>query len=132
MIAAAARSADRTLFALGADPQRIKWGIEVSRQARAEAGLDADGIRYGAYVNVVAHPDVAIARKLVIGSLSTFARFSVMHGTVSGPTTERLTELASVGLTKIIVIGPSAGSDREHARAAEREIVDAVLPALGG
>jgi hypothetical protein len=33
---------------------------------------------------VVAHPDVDVAR-LAGGGVATFARFSVMHGTVSGP-----------------------------------------------
>ena len=85
VIAAAARTADRVLLALGADPARLRWGIELARRARAEAGLDPAGFGFGAYVNVVAHPDVDVARRLASGALATFARFSVMHGTVSGP-----------------------------------------------
>ncbi len=42
-------------------------------------------IRIGAYLNVIAHPDLAVARTLVRGGLSTFARFSVMHGEVARP-----------------------------------------------
>ena len=56
--------------------------------AREEAGLDPDGIEFGAYVNVVVHPDIEIARQLASGSLTTFARFSVMHGDVAGPVDE--------------------------------------------
>jgi 5,10-methylenetetrahydromethanopterin reductase len=73
----AARHADRVLLALGADPERVRWGIETVRTA--------GGTRIGAFVNVVAHPDVAVARELASGGVATFARFSVMHGTVSGP-----------------------------------------------
>jgi 5,10-methylenetetrahydromethanopterin reductase len=87
VIAAAARSADRVLFALGADPERIGWGMEAARAARRDAGLDPDGIRFGAFVNCVAHADRATARALVRGGLTTFARFAVMHGDVAGPTT---------------------------------------------
>ncbi|HRE00365.1 MAG TPA: hypothetical protein PLV68_03645, partial [Ilumatobacteraceae bacterium] len=38
-----------------------------------------------AYVNVVCHPDRDTARRLVTSILSVFARFAVMHGTVTGP-----------------------------------------------
>lgn len=77
VIAVAARHADRVLLALGADPGRVRWGIETVRAA--------GGTSVGSFVNVVAHPDVAVARELASGGVATFARFSVMHGTVSGP-----------------------------------------------
>jgi 5,10-methylenetetrahydromethanopterin reductase len=77
VLAAAARHADRVLLALGADPERVRWGIETVRAAGGES--------VGAFVNVVAHPDVSVARELASGGVATFARFSVMHGTVSGP-----------------------------------------------
>lgn len=77
MLALAARHADRVLLALGADPGRVQWGIE---RVRADGGSSI-----GSFVNVVAHPDVAVARELASGGVATFARFSVMHGTVSGP-----------------------------------------------
>ncbi len=85
VIGAAARSADRVVFALGADPERLAWGIETARAAREQAGLDPAGIEFAAYLNIVAHPDVDEARAMVAGGLTTFARFSVMHGTVQGP-----------------------------------------------
>ena len=85
VIALAALHADRVMFALGADVERIAWGIGVARKARGDAGQDPDGIAFGAYVNCACHSDVGIARNLVRGGLTTFARFSVMHGTASGP-----------------------------------------------
>lgn len=88
VIAAAARSADRVMFALGADLDRLRWGIDLARQARVDAGLDPAGVSFGAYIQVVPHADVDVARTMVAGSLTTFARFSVMHGTVNGPVTD--------------------------------------------
>jgi 5,10-methylenetetrahydromethanopterin reductase len=85
VISVAARHADRVLFALGADPARVQWGIAVARAARLEAGLDPAGVRFGAFVNVVCLPDVGVARDLARGGLSTIARFAVMHGDVVGP-----------------------------------------------
>jgi 5,10-methylenetetrahydromethanopterin reductase len=77
VLAAAARHADRVLLALGADPDRVRWGIDTVRAA--------GGTSVGAFVNVVAHPDVAFARELASGGVATFARFAVMHGSITGP-----------------------------------------------
>ena len=88
VIAIAARHADRIMFALGADEERIAWGIDLARMTRREAGLDPDGINFGAYVPCGCHTDVATARDLIRGSLTTHARFSVMHGNASGPVSD--------------------------------------------
>jgi len=88
VIRIAALYGDRVMFTLGADPVRLKWGIELAKQARRDAGLDPDEIRFGAYLNAAAHPDIATARNLVRGGLTTFARFSVMHGPIAGPVSD--------------------------------------------
>ena len=85
IIGIAAVHAERVMFALGADTERIAWGIEVAKAARRDAELDPDDIRFGAYVNCVCHPDIDTARDLIKGAVSIFARFSVMHGTTVGP-----------------------------------------------
>ena len=85
VIALAALHADRIMFALGADAERIAWGVSLARETRRKAGLNPDGIAVGAYVNCACNPDIDKARDLVRGGLTTFARFSVMHGTASGP-----------------------------------------------
>jgi 5,10-methylenetetrahydromethanopterin reductase len=85
VIALSALHADRVMFTLGADLERLAWGITLARQTRKDAGLDPDGIAFGAYVNLGCHSDMAAARSLVRGGLTTFARFSVMHGKASGP-----------------------------------------------
>jgi 5,10-methylenetetrahydromethanopterin reductase len=80
VIEIAARFADRITFAVGANPERLRWGIQKARAARAAAGLDPESLRFGAYVNVAPHPDVAVARELVRGGVGTFAHFSGMRG----------------------------------------------------
>ena len=88
VIAIAALQADRIMFALGADEARLAWGIALAKETRTKAGLDPNGIAFGAYVNGACHPDIATARNLVRGSLTTFARFNVMHGTAAGPVSD--------------------------------------------
>lgn len=78
VIAMAAKYSDRVMFTLGAHPERLEWGISQARAARPDVAI-------GAYVNLVCHPDPATARALVRGGLTTFARFSVMHGEAQGP-----------------------------------------------
>jgi 5,10-methylenetetrahydromethanopterin reductase len=181
VIAMAAVFADRVTFAVGADPERLRWAADTARAARRDAGLDADAISFGAYVNVVPHRDRARARELAAGSLASFARFSVMHGTPTGPVAGgdrdvfeniarsydmgghfrhgspqsgaltddfvdrfgivgepdecagRLIELIrSTGLDRVVVVGPSAGADREEAAYAAACVREEILPAVRG
>ena len=81
----AAANADRVLLAVGADLDRVAWAVDQVRSINADVPI-------GAFVNVVAHPDVATARRLGAGGLATFARFSVMDGRVRTPTDERSRE----------------------------------------
>ncbi len=78
VIEVAARHADRVSLALGADPERVAWGI-------AQAHAVASDVAIGAFVNVVCHDDRDTAHALASGSTSTFARFNVMHGSTHGP-----------------------------------------------
>jgi 5,10-methylenetetrahydromethanopterin reductase len=178
VIGLSACKADRIMFALGADPDRVAWGIQIARDARKKAGLDPAALRFGSYVNLVCHPKAETARELVKGGLTTFARFQVMHGKLAGPIddaqrrvlddlhdrydmkhhtqagspqtqsltpefiddvaivgppahcVERLQALADLGVERVIVIGPSAGSDREEAALAVRTLAKEVLPAF--
>jgi len=178
VIAAAARSSDRVLLVLGADLDRLQWGIDVARQARRDANLDPDDLRVGAYIQVVPHPDIEAARKMAEGSLTTLARFSVMHGKVNGPVSdtqrevlekihssynmkqhtrtgsdqagvltpafidsysavgpadlcvEKLQRIADLGIDKVVVSGPSTGSDRETAAESAGLMTERVIPEL--
>lgn len=80
VIACAARLAQRITFAVGANPERIRWGIELACKAASAAGRDASELDFGAFVNVAPHSDAAVARSLVRGGAGTFAHFSGMAG----------------------------------------------------
>lgn len=171
VIGLAAAQSDRIMFTLGAVPERIRWGIETARVAAPNKGL-----QFGSYVNLVCHPDRATARALVRGGLTTFARFSVMHGRISGPATEaqsrvfdslhdrydmkahtradssqaetmdaafidayaiagppdhciqRLRELERLGIDKVVISGPTAGTDREQAVLAMKLLDEEIVP----
>jgi 5,10-methylenetetrahydromethanopterin reductase len=85
VIAIGATLGDMVSFAVGADPDRLRWAIETAHAARAAAGLDPAALRLGAYVNVVVHDDPEAARRLGEAGISLFARFSAMHGAAVGP-----------------------------------------------
>ena len=52
VIGIAATYADRVMLALGADAQRLAWGIETARQAAKKADRS---VKLGAYINIVCH-----------------------------------------------------------------------------
>jgi 5,10-methylenetetrahydromethanopterin reductase len=89
VIAMSALHAERVMFTLGADTGRLQWGIELAKKTRAAAGLDPDAIAFGAYINMGCHTNIDAARGLVRGGLTTFARFSVMHGKANGPVSDK-------------------------------------------
>jgi 5,10-methylenetetrahydromethanopterin reductase len=80
VIRLAAQVADAITFSVGAEPDRLRWCIDLARQARAAAGLPP--LRLGAYINAVAHPEVSVARDLIRGRLGVYARFSTMSRSV--------------------------------------------------
>ena len=81
VIRTAAKLADRVILAVGADPTRIAWGLSIAREVNPD-------VRIGAYVNVVVDDDIERARSLAAGGITSFARFSVMHGKVNGPVSD--------------------------------------------
>ena len=92
VIAAAARHADRISFNVGADVERTRWGMDVAREARVEAGLTPD-IPFAAYLPLVVHDDPEEAMRIGAGQVSLFARFSTMYGTVLGPASDAQREV---------------------------------------
>lgn len=88
VIAVGGRHADIVTFTVGADLDRLRWAIETARAAAADADRTAASLQFGAYLNVVCHPDRALARKLVSGGLASFSRFSAMHGSPVGPVSQ--------------------------------------------
>ncbi len=93
VIAIAARHAERVMFTVGADVERLRWGMETARASASEAGRDPDRLQFGAYVNIICHPNIDTARRLAQGGTTLFARFSVMHGGISGPVDDAQAEV---------------------------------------
>jgi 5,10-methylenetetrahydromethanopterin reductase len=80
MIEFAGRIAENVTLAIGADPDRVAWALDLARKAAADAGRDPSEISFGAYVNVGCHPDLDAARNLISGAVAAFAHFSSMPG----------------------------------------------------
>jgi len=80
VIAFAARTVERITFALGADPERMAWALDLARTAMTEAGRAPDEVSFGAYISVGCHPDNAVAAGLIRGALAAFVHFSAMPG----------------------------------------------------
>jgi 5,10-methylenetetrahydromethanopterin reductase len=80
VIELAARTAERVTLAVGADPDRVAWALDLARKAAVDAGRDPAEISFGAYVTVGCHPDLGAARSLISGAVSAFAHFSSMPG----------------------------------------------------
>ena len=75
-IAIASREGDGVTLAVGAEPERLAWAVDIARSHGAE--------RVVPYVNVVPHRDPSVARDLARRLVEPFARFSVMDGKVRG------------------------------------------------
>jgi 5,10-methylenetetrahydromethanopterin reductase len=89
MIEFAGRIAERVTLAVGADPDRVAWAIDLARKAAVDAGRDPADISFGAYVNVGCHPDLDAARGLISGAVAAFAHFSSMPGSTGAGLSER-------------------------------------------
>lgn len=98
VIGIAARTADMLTFAVGADPDRMRWAIDLARSEAEAAGREPADLRFGAYVNVGCHPDRDTARALIAGTVAAFAHFSAMPGsTGAGLAEEDKQTVAEVG-----------------------------------
>jgi len=98
VIAFAARTVERITFAIGADPERVAWAIDLARTAMREAGRAEGDVSFGAYVSIGCHPDLAVGSELIRGGLAAFAHFSAMPGSTGAGLSEHDRELvAEVG-----------------------------------
>ncbi len=122
-IAVAARHADRIAFAVGADPERLAWALETARAAARAAGRDPTALRCGAYLNCAVHPDPAVARDAVRGTVATFARFSSLAGASLDHLPPRLRDVAA-RLRRAYDMREHTRARAEHARALEDEFID--------
>jgi 5,10-methylenetetrahydromethanopterin reductase len=116
VIGAAARHADGIDLTVGAEEERLRWAIETARAASESAPS------IGAYVDVAVHPDRAVARDLVRGSVAILARF----GTEGAPHTG-LSEVTRRGMEELAAAYDEAAHGRSKAPAAaslEDEFID--------
>jgi 5,10-methylenetetrahydromethanopterin reductase len=126
VIEIAARHADAITFAVGVDPNRLGWALEHASNARAAAGRDPGALGFGSYVPLFVHEDRATARHMISGSVGSFARFSVMHGSVAGPVAEsQRASLTAVHRAYDMTAHFTHGSPQS------KELTDEVIDAFG-
>ncbi len=75
VIDVAARVGDRLTLAVGAEPARVRWGVETARAARQAAGLPLETLAIGALVVVAVGREPAALRELVRANASVSAHF---------------------------------------------------------
>src|SRR5207302_7658036 len=117
----AARVADAITFSVGAGMTRLREGIDLARRVRGAAGLPP--LRFGAYVNAVAHPDIAVARNLVRGRLGVYARFSTMSRRVLDSLSDADRHVAEDLAARYDMSGHAASGAR-HEAALDDDFVD--------
>jgi len=123
VIELAARRADRIVFALGADEERIARSIDLARRTAASAGRDPDELELGAWINCVIHPDIDAARAAVRGGLSVFAHFSGMTGMKTAAMDPSLRKAAQ-HLGETYDHRGHGRADAEHAQKLDDDFVD--------
>ena len=79
-IALAATVAERVSMAVGAAPERIRWGLEKAHAAAEAAGRDPESISFGAWVNTTVDADPRTAREAIRGIVAGFTHFQGMRG----------------------------------------------------
>lgn len=123
VIEVGARHAERIIFAMGADYDRIARGMEIARQAAAAAGRDPDRLQLGAWINAVVHPDLDTARRAVSGGLAVFAHFSGFSGMKTDAMEPSLRKAAE-HLQASYDLGGHGQAGAAHAQALDPEFID--------
>src|SRR6185369_10581367 len=123
VIEVAARHAERIVFAVGADEDRLARSIQIARRGAAASGRDPDALQVGAWINAVIHPDVAAARAAVRGGLSAFAHFSGFGGMKTEKMDPGLRDAAN-HLRENYDLRDHGRSDTPHAQALDDAFVD--------
>jgi 5,10-methylenetetrahydromethanopterin reductase len=116
-IAAAARHAEGVDFAVGAEPDRLRWAIRTAREAAGGRPLSL-----GAFLNVAVHPSIEAARELVRGSTAIFARFAT-----EGAPADGLSDVTRAGVERLATGYEAARHGEaasEHAQRLEAEFID--------
>lgn len=123
VIEVGARHADRIIFALGADYERIARAMEIARKAARDTGRDPDELQLGAWINSVVHSDVDAARKAVSGGLAVFAHFSGFSG-MRTETMDPSLQKAARDLQTGYDLAGHGKADATHAQALDADFID--------
>jgi 5,10-methylenetetrahydromethanopterin reductase len=78
-------SSIRLTLILGAEPTRLKWGIDLAKEEAEQVGRDPATLKLGAVVSLVAHSDPDVAIRLGGGAQAAMMRESAMFGKIHGP-----------------------------------------------
>ncbi len=122
-LALAASLADRVTLAVGADLDRLSWGIDTVRRAAETAGRDAASIPIGAYLNVAVGTDRERVRESIRGGVATFAHFSAGAGTDFASQPEVMRRVTSRLQTEYDTAHHSQG-DAPHTKVLDRDFID--------
>jgi 5,10-methylenetetrahydromethanopterin reductase len=123
VIELAARTADRITFAVGADVERLQWARDIALKELAAVGRTGD-VELGACVQVVVAPTREAGRQVVSGAVASYARFAVMHGTVTGPVSSATREALET-VHKNYNMNDHSLENATHGRGLPDETVDA-------
>lgn len=123
VIELSARKADAVMLAVGADPDHLKAALLRARAAAEAAGRRAGEVRFGAFINTLIAPDLAVARDAVRGTAATFARFSSFKGSPLSQLPKPLEEAARF-LRQHYDMREHTRQSSAHAKAMEDAFVD--------
>jgi 5,10-methylenetetrahydromethanopterin reductase len=82
------RSGDGVVLSVGADPNRLRWAMDVARKASEDAGRDPARLSFTAICLVGISDDLEEAHRSLVNVVASAARFAVMSGRVVGPVSE--------------------------------------------
>jgi 5,10-methylenetetrahydromethanopterin reductase len=79
-LALAATLADRITLAVGADPDRIRWALDIVRGALAECGRSESDVRIGAFISVAIDNDHDAAVEALRNRVKSWAHMASFPG----------------------------------------------------
>lgn len=85
VIEVSAPIAERMTFSVGANPERLRWAIDLANTARRKQGLAAGGVSYGAHIVVICHTDPDMSREIANTVVPPLARFQIIQDRLAGP-----------------------------------------------
>ena len=88
VIGISARHADYVAFGMGANFERLKWGVGVAREAMERAGRDPSEVRFSAFIPTYPHRDIDVSRQLSQGVVASQGRFGIINKKLAGPMTD--------------------------------------------